>query len=265
MRPMILWLQRGIAVTAVFLAVIIGGSTLVRKASAKKDNSVGPGSTLAGGLMALPPARQLGANVVENAGLESGTAGWFVPQCWTLDSAVFHSGSHSLRYDAGVACGTFASPADIVFKGGSPYTLGVWVKSSAGSNLQARIYAFDDTDATLPIASTNLTAVGTEWTQLVLPDIDVLPLHDGDKLRIRLIVGAPRGQAPSGTLWFDDVTAQPELPLPISGFLLYPNFRGYLWQSGPQQIRLNVSTPNAPTGAQAQIVVQQEEGRLLRR
>ena len=87
-----------------------------------------------------------------------------------------------------------------------------------------------------------------------------MPLHDGDKLRIRLIVGAPRGQAPSGTLWFDDVTAQPELPLPISGFLLYPNFHGYLWQDGPQQIRLNVSTPNAPTGAQAQIVVQQEDG-----
>src|SRR6185437_11326901 len=52
--------------------------------------------------------------------------------------------------------------------------------------------------------------------------------------------------------------AQPELPLPISGFLLYPNFRGYLWQDGPQQIRLNVSTPNAATGAQAQIVIQQE-------
>ena len=169
MRPMILGLQRGIAVTAVFLAVIIGGSTLVWKASAKKDSGVGPGSTLAGGLMALPPARQLGANVVENPGLESGTAGWFVPKCWTLDLAVFHSGSHSLRYDAGFFCGGFASPADIVFKSGTPYAFSVWVKSSPGSNLQARIYVFNDTAATLPVDSTNVTAVGTEWTQIVLP------------------------------------------------------------------------------------------------
>ena len=100
--------------------------------------------------------------------------------------------------------------------------------------------------------------IGTEWTHIILSRVDLLPLHKGDALRTRLIVSAPKGEMPKGSLWFDDVTAQPELPLPISGFLLYPNFRGYLWQDGPQQIRLNVSTPNAPTRAQAQIVVQQE-------
>jgi len=60
-------------------------------------------------------------------------------------------------------------------------------------------------------------------------------------------------------MWFDDVTVQPEVPLPVSSFLLYPNFRGYLWQSGPQQIRLHVETAS-PSGMTVQIVLQQEGG-----
>ncbi len=224
MRPMILGLQRGIAVTTVFLAVIIGGSTLAWKASAKKDSGVGPGSTLAGGLMALPPARPLGANVVEKPG-------------WSRarPAGLFPNALLSIRLSfipALIRCATMQALyaellhrlPNIVFKGGSPYAFGAWVKSSPGSNLQARIYVFNDTAGTLPVDSTDATAVGTDWTQIVLPDIDVLPLHDGDKLRIRLIVGAPRGQVPSGTLWFDDVTAQPELTLPISGFSALPEF-----------------------------------------
>ena len=101
--------------------------------------------------------------------------------------------------------------------------------------------------------------IGTNWTFISLPDLDLLALHNGDQLRTRLAVSAPSGQTPSGTLWFDDVTAQPETPLPISTFLLYPNFRGYLWQSGPQQIRLHVEV-GSPSGMTAQIVVQTEGG-----
>jgi hypothetical protein len=246
-------------------ALLLVNLALVSMAFAKHDKNkgkYGPGSTIAGGLMALPPARSLGANVVENGGLESGTAGWSIPRCFTLDSAVSHSGSHSLRYDAGFFCAPFASPPDIVFKAGSPYAFSVWAKSSPGSNLQARIYVFNDTDGTLPVGSTGPTSVGTDWTQIVLPDVDILPLHDGDKLRIRLMPVAPRGQAPKGTLWFDDVTAQPETPLPISTFLLYPNFRGYLWQTGSQTIRLHVEVGN-PSGMTAQIVVQTEGGSIV--
>ena len=237
MKPMILRRHRIRIAAALFLSATIAAFYFLPETSAKKDTGVGPGSTIAGGLMALPPARALGANVVDNAGLESGTTGWSIPRCFTLDSAVSHSGSHSLRYDAGALsgflCGGFASPPDISFKANSPYTFGVWVKSSPGSNLQARIYVFDDTDATLPIASTDAKPVSTDWTQIVLPDVDVLPLHDGDRLRIRLMPVAPRGQAPKGMLWFDDVTAQPEVPLPISTFLLYPNFLSLIHISEP--------------------------------
>src|SRR5487761_173866 len=226
---------------------------------AKEHNKLGLGSAVPGGLLALPPEGELGPSVL-NGNFEAGTEGWVIPRCWSIDSSVAHSGTKSLRFDAGLLCITSASAPTFSYSANVPYTLGAWVKASSGSNLQARLYVFDDTAGTLPIASSNPTAIGSDWTHIILPHVDLLPLHKGDALRTRPAVSSPKGQTPSGTLWFDDVTAQPELPLPISGFLLYPNFRGYLWQSGPQQIRLRVATPNAPAGARAQIVVQLEGG-----
>lgn len=224
---------------------------------AKQQNSLGPGSTVPGGLLALPPEGELGPSVL-SGDFEAETKGWVLPRCWSIDSSVAHSGTKSLRFDAGLLCVSSAAAPTFSYAANVAYTLGAWVKASSGSNLQARLYVFNDTAGGLPVASSNPTAIGSDWTHITLTHVDLLPLHKGDALRTRLIVSAPKGEAPKGILWFDDVTAQPELPLPISGFLLYPNFRGYLWQDGPQQIRLNVSTPNAPTGAQAQIVIQQE-------
>ena len=226
---------------------------------AKQHNSLGPRSTVPGGLLALPPEGELGPSVL-SGDFEAGTKGWVIPRCWSIDSSVAHSGTKSLRFNTSLLCSLSAYAPTFAYEASVPYTIGAWVKGGNGSNLQARIYVFNDTDGTLPVASTDPIPVGTDWTHIVLPHVDLLPLHKGNALRTRLIVSTPKGEAPKGSLWFDDVTAQPELPLPISGFLLYPNFRGYLWQGGPQQIRLNVSTPNAPTGAQAQIVVQQEGG-----
>src|SRR6185437_14898615 len=203
------------------------------------------------------PEGELGPSVL-SGDFEAETKGWVIPRCWSIDSSVAHSGTKSLRFDAGLLCVTYAYAPTFSYTANVSYTLGAWVKASSGSNLQARLYVFNDTAGTLPAASTNPTAIGSDWTHITLTHVDLLPLHKGDALRTRLIVSAPKGEAPKGSLWFDDVTAQPELPLPISGFLLYPKFRGYLWQDGPQQIRLHVSTPSAPTGAQAQIVVQEE-------
>jgi len=233
-----------------------------------KQQRLGRGSTIPGGLLALPPSRQLGANVLPNGSLEDGTTGWYIPSCWSVDSTVAHTGSHSLRYTAASICSVIPyipaayTPA-FVFHANTSYKIGVWVKASSGSNLQAQIKLADDSDSSLVVDGESPVPIGANWTFISLPVFDMLPLHNGDKIRTRLVVSTPKGETPTGTVWFDDATAQPKLPLPISGFLLYPNFRGYLWQNGPQQIRLNVSTPNAPAGAQAQIIVQLEGGPIV--
>ena len=211
--------------------------------------------------MALPPNRQLGTNVLPNGGLESGITGWYIPKCWAVDSTVAHSGTSSLRFTAGGTCTRAYAPA-FTFQANTSYTIGAWVKASAGSNLLATLDIGDDTDSGLPVGSNKATAIGTSWTFISVPDFDLLALHNGDQIRTRLLVTAPTGQTPTGQLWFDDVTSQPETPLPVSSFLLYPNFRGYLWQSGPQQIRLHVDVAN-PSGASVQIALQLEGGATI--
>ncbi|HEV2314376.1 MAG TPA: putative Ig domain-containing protein [Candidatus Acidoferrales bacterium] len=226
--------------------------------STASTTNVGLGSTIAGGLMALPPNRQLGTNVLPNGGLESGITGWYIPKCWAVDSTVAHSGTNSLRFTAGGTC-TAAYAPPFTFQANTSYTIGAWVKASAGSNLRASMGVADDSDSSLPVAGIAPMVIGTTWTFVSLPDVDLLALHNGDQLRTRLVVSAPTGQTPTGQVWFDDVTSQPETPLPVSSFLLYPNFRGYLWQSGPQQIRLHVDVAN-PSGASVQIGLQLEGG-----
>ncbi|MGB6526340.1 MAG: Ig domain-containing protein, partial [Candidatus Acidiferrales bacterium] len=221
--------------------------------------NVGLGSTMAGGLLSLAPSRQLGTNVLPNGSLEGGTTGWYIPACWAVDSTVAHTGTHSLRYTAASSCSGIAYAPAFIFQANTSYTIGVWVKASIGSNLLAKIDLADDSDSSLSVGGEASVTVGTNWTYIPYPDFDLLALHNGDQIRTRLVVSAPSGQTPSGTLWLDDVTAQPETPLPISTFLLYPNFRGYLWQSGPQTIRLHVEVAS-PSGMTAQIVVQQEGG-----
>ena len=45
----------------------------------------------------------------------------------------------------------------------------------------------------------------------------------------------------SGTAWFDDVSLVQILPPPVDVFLLYPNYRGLLFDDQPQTIRLDVT------------------------
>jgi len=255
-------LRTSVAALLVLAAALCAAGAFARHH--KKNGKYGPGSTMAGGLLALPPARSLGPNVLPNADLKS-KAGWYIPaKCWTPDPSVTYSGSESLRFTAAAGCPMVAYTPEMTYRVdpryiGSPYTFSVWAKASPGSNLQARVYVFDDTAATLPAGSSSDVPVGADWTHVTLPNDDLLPLHNGDKLRMRLIVSSPRGEPPTGTVWLAHPAAQPELPLPISSFLLYPNFRGYLWQGGPQTIRLRVES-GEPAGNTAQIVVQSEGG-----
>lgn len=85
------------------------------------------------------------------------------------------------------------------------------------------------------IAGTGLTPPGSTWTFIQKQDIDLLPIHDGENFEVRA-----EAFGSTGSVWFDDVQLVEQLPWPISAFLLYPNFRGYLWGNGPQTIKLQV-------------------------
>ena len=193
---------------------------------------------IAGGLLELPPEESPGRNLIANLGFEAGDASWNLSRCWSVDSSVAHSGSHSLKFDAG-SCD--AAPAVTRVPYDHPavrsFTLRAWVRSSGGSNLQVRLALHDRSARGFVVGETPLVSPGTDWQLLEKKDIDLPEVFDGHDLELSAVARGSSGQA-----WFDDVEMAEQMPPAVQAFLLYPNFRGFLWSSGAQMIRLQVQT-----------------------
>jgi hypothetical protein len=214
--------------------------------------------TVAGGLLQLPPTQSLGRNQVSNSTFESGEEDWKLPPCWSIDGSIAHEGRKSLRFEAGGGCQP--QPAQISINrsanAGRSYTLRAWVRTSEGSDLRVRIGLHDSRDQSFVVGETDFATPGPAWQQVVKKDIDLLPIHDGHTLEVRAVV-----QGTVGTAWFDDVELVEEDPLPLSVFLLYPNFHGYLWGDGPQKIRfrVDVGLPSASSSIRASLKAEHGE------
>lgn len=218
--------------------------------------------TVAGGLLEVSPTQPLGKNQVSNSTFESGGAGWNLPPCWSVDERVAHQGRKSLRFEGGSGCQP--RPAEIrVNRGahaGRSYTLRAWVRTTEGGNLRVRVSLHDVQDHSFVVGETDFANPGSTWHEIVRRDIDLLPVHDGHPLAVLAVA-----QGTDGTAWFDDVELLEEDPLPLSVFLLYPNFHGYLWSSGEEKIRfrVDVGLPN-PSSALIRASLEAEQGKTLK-
>jgi hypothetical protein len=195
----------------------------------------------AGGLLALPSEVTTGKNLILNPGFESGDSNWELSGCWSVDSSAAHSGSHSLRFNTGF-CNPAPATTHVPYEhpGVHSFTLRAWVKASVGSDLQVRVALHDRTDRGYILAGTKFVSPGTDWQLLEKKDIDLPAIHDGHELEVTAVVHGSSGQA-----WFDDIEMVEQSAAPLSAFLLYPNFRGYLWSDGPRAIRVHVNAPGA--------------------
>jgi len=216
-----------------------------------------PTNTLAGGLTALVPDQPLGNNQVANSGFESGNTGWALPPCFSIDTSQAHQGMQSLLFTAGPACRSPSTASTIVPRSAAAarsYTLQGWALGSTGNDIQVKFSIHDATDGGDVVGEAVLNTPGNAWTFLQQANIDLLPVHDGDTFEVDVIA-----QGTTGMVWFDDIQLIEQLPLPISAFLLYPNYKGYLWGNQPQTIRLKVEVPQ-PSNMQVLVVVQAENG-----
>jgi len=225
---------------------------------------VGPNSTVPGGLVALPPAQALGNNDLTNSGFESGSSGWQLSQCFSIDNTVSHSGSSSLKLNAATCSSAFpqVTGQNVLLGAGAAqsYTLQGWVMGTAGNNIQVKLAVYDLTRYGDVVGETTVTvSPGTTWQQLQRVDIDLLPPFDGDTLEVEAVVIA----GTTGSVWFDDLQLLEQLPLPVSAFLKYPNFRGYLWSDVPQQTILLETEVPQPAGMRVQAALQQEGGDVI--
>jgi len=233
-------MHRGVwGLPAVLAAVHFCGWGLCAPPAACSDRSPSgaTGDAIAGGLLQLPPEHLTGKNQVSNSTFEEGDSGRMLPPCWSVDATTVHQGQHSLRFTADQGCRPLPALSRVSRgpNAGRSYTLRAWVRITEGSNLRVRVSLHDTKDRGFVLGETDFASPGATWQQIVREHIDLLPVHDGHPLEVRAEV-----QGTGGSAWFDDVELVEEDPPALSAFLLYPNFHGFLWSNGPQEIRVQI-------------------------
>ena len=187
---------------------------------------------IGGGLTALP-TQSLGPNLVQNPGFETaGPAGWPASGGWSLDQLQKHGGSVSYRRDSGgTVTQTFQLKAGV-------YKASAWVKTQglgSGASSGARL-TLDFRPGGLNAWTPSDVISGTnDWALVEIGPI-VVDVDRTAALMLEMYNG------PGGTAWFDDVTLTQIQSSSVEVFLLYPNFRGMLFDDGPSTLKFDVKT-----------------------
>jgi hypothetical protein len=192
-------------------------------------------TTLAGGVTAAPAAMS-GRNRLENSGFEAGaSAPWSGGPGWTLDGRLAHTGSFSYRREAGAPTST--STVEL-----SPgiYRFSAWVKTKAlAEGLRFRV----EVRGAHRWFTADIAPGTADWRHYELTDLVIT-----QPATVMLKLEADDGAA--GTAWFDDVKLEEQRPEPLQTFLLYPNFRGIVFDDGPSTLsfELEVTPPGRDFG-----------------
>jgi len=186
---------------------------------------------IGGGLTALP-TQSMGPNLVQNPGFETaGPAGWPAAGGWSLDQLQKHGGSFSYRRDSG---GTMQQTFQL--KAGV-YKASAWVKTQglgSGSSSGLRL-TLDFRPGGLNQWTPSDVVSGTNDWRLVEIGPIVVDVDRTAALMLEMYNG------PGGTAWFDDVTLTQIQSNAVEVFLLYPNFRGMLFDDRAQTVRVAVT------------------------
>ena len=200
-----------------------------------------------GGLTAYPQG-QLGANLLvngsfETAGTNGKPMGWY-DNGFVMDTSVARTGRASYRLtDAQLIPYSQAASQELPLKKGV-YEFRVWVKLNnlaavQGGGVRVCFSAPPSYPWKLVRACTPTVKGTSDWQQLSLTKI-VLPEDATASLSLEAY-----GE-PDGTAWFDDAEVRRE-ELPLSVFMLYPNYRGLLFDDQSQTARFEI-TVEPPAG-----------------
>jgi hypothetical protein len=197
-----------------------------------------------GGLVSFPTPL-ISANLVSNPGFEQGNAGWSLASGFTVDTTVAHSGQASLRLtNANLGPYTPSATQIVQLKQGI-YNFGGWVKVSAigatvaGSGVRFCLYAPPSYPWTIAASCTSQVSGTADWQYIQTTSITV-----PQDTSAEFLVDA-YGK-PDGTAWFDDLTLT-RSQLPLQTFMLYPNYRGILFDDQSQVAQFNIAMD--PLGA----------------
>jgi hypothetical protein len=206
--------------------------------------SAGPAPPLqVGGLTALPDPSQPGPNQLRNAGFEArgsggGVAEWTVrPEARTTVETVARGGRASLRlHGAGPEAAMATAEQTVTLEPGL-YTLEAWVRTQevGGPDGRAGVRLCVDGRPRLTWWKCTDVVRGTaDWTRLRQTQVAVSVPGP-----YRVTFG-PYYTA-TGTVWLDDVSLTRSGQPPVEAYLLYPNFKGLLFEDRPQVVRVAVA------------------------
>ena len=196
----------------------------------------------AGGLTALPDAQGQGPNLVENAGFETmrdgALAGWGLKPDGELWAVVREGrgGKSALRLDGGRRSQTVPSTEQALTLEPGLYTIEGWVKTrdvGGGDPRSGVRLCLDARPAANWWQCSEVARGTTDWTPLRVGDI---PVRERGSYKVWLGV---YGTA-AGTAWFENVSLTAARKPPLDVYLLYPNFRGMLFDDRPQMVRVAV-------------------------
>lgn len=223
-------MQRWIALVLGSVLVVLGSIT---HAPAQTASLVG------GGLTALP-AVSLGSERLANGGFETLSGGlpasWTAGTGWAVDQLVKHSGTFSYR-----ATGGFATSTQTLQLRRGTYRLSGWIRTQgvgSGTSNGVRLQ-FDFRPHTNFWTTTEVISGTRDWTRYELPNLVV-------SQDATVTVKLENFNNTGGIVWFDDVRVEEQQAPAVDVFMLYPNFRGMLFDDGPSTMRFDVSV--APPG-----------------
>lgn len=199
-----------------------------------------------GGPTSLPDRDAVGATVLANGGFESRGVGadagpeeWKLgggPGVWALDQAA-HDGTAALRLSGIVPGQPTPSAEQTVTLAPGFYTLEGWVRTQglgAGRERSGVRLCLDGRPRLPWWKCADLVRGTSGWRRHRLP---LIPVNRPGAYRVSLqAYGRPDGAA-----WFDDVALLPVGRPPLDSFLLYPNFRGMLFDDRAQVVRLAIT------------------------
>jgi hypothetical protein len=198
----------------------------------------------AGGLTTLPEAPGQGPNLVANPSFETVRDGVLADWGLRIDGELWavvregRDGRPALRLDAGRRAQSIPSTEQTVTLEPGLYTVEGWVKTRGVGTADKRSGVRLCLDAR-PSANwwqcTPVARETTDWTRLRVAEI---PVRERGSYKVWL---GGYG-TPDGVAWFENVSLTAARTPPLDVYLLYPNFRGMLFDDRSQTVRVAVGT-----------------------
>lgn len=224
-----------------------GGQTAAQAFTVPVATAPAPLPNNVGGLTSFPSV-SLGPNLLLNPsfdqiGPDGKPIGWS-DYGFAADSATHRTGTGSHRITDSNTLLYSASASQTLNLSKGVYDLSGWVKLSnmagtIGDGVRICLSAPPDWPWTLARVCSDIIKGTSDWQQLTLSKV-AIPQDTPAAVSLETY------NKPDGTAWFDDMQLQRE-QYPVQAFMLYPNYRGMLFDDQSQTARFQLSV-DPPAG-----------------